>query len=314
DEVLRTLVVAGLVTLCRDAPRGNRVRVALPGLALTTPLRMVHRVHGGAADGRLDAAPALGTGLAQLLQVVLDVADLTDGRAALGRDAAHLARAQAQGGVALVAGDQLHAGAGGAGQLRTLAGLHLDAVHGGADRDVGQRQRVAGADGRIAAGDHLVTGLQPLRGDDVATLAVDVHQQRDVGGAVRVVLDPLHAGGDALLVALEVDDAVVLLVAATDVPGGDPAMVVAAAGLGLLLDQGGVRGTLVQVRMDHADRVAAAGGGGLESHQRHGSILRPWPSRRSTGHRPASRTPCASRDGGPCGNGRPWTCPSRSPR
>jgi hypothetical protein len=45
---------------------------------------MVDRVHGRAADGRLDAAPALGTRLAQLLQVVLAVADFADGGAALG--------------------------------------------------------------------------------------------------------------------------------------------------------------------------------------------------------------------------------------
>src|SRR3546814_2900028 len=89
---MRPLVVAGLVALGRHAPRGDRMRVALAGLGLTTTVRMVDRVHGRAADGRLDAAPAAGAGLAQLLEVVLDVADLADGGAALGRHPAHLAR------------------------------------------------------------------------------------------------------------------------------------------------------------------------------------------------------------------------------
>src|SRR5690606_12259618 len=173
-------------------------------------------------------------------------------------------------GVARLARDQLHAGAGGAGQLRALARLHLDAVDRRADRDVAQRQRVADLDRRVAAGDHLVAALQALGGDDVAALTVDVAQQRDVRGAVRVVLDPLHARRDAFLVALEVDDPVVLLVAAADVAGGDAAVVVAPARATLLLEQRRVRRALVQVGRHHADRAAAAGGGGLESQQCHG--------------------------------------------
>src|SRR5690606_304153 len=153
------------------------MRVALAGLGLAAAVRVVDGVHGRAAHGRLDSAPALGARLAQLLEVVLDVADFADGGAALGRHAAHFTRTQAQGGVDALAGDQLDAGAGGARDLRALARLHLDAVHGGTDRDVAQRQRVAGLDRRVVARDHLVPGLQALGRDDVAALAVDVAQQ-----------------------------------------------------------------------------------------------------------------------------------------
>src|SRR5689334_17186051 len=243
------------------------MRVALACLRLATTVRVVDRVHGGAADGRLDAAPTLRTGLAQLLEVVLDVADFADRRAAFGRHLAHFAGAKTQGGVTGFAGDQLHAGACGAGELRTLAGLHLDAMHRGADRDVAQGQRVADLDRGVAARDDLVAALQALRGDDVATLTIDVAQQRDVRGAVGIVFDPLHARRNAFLVALEVDDAVVLLVATADVAGGDATVVVTAAGLALLLDQRRVRRALVQARGHHADRAAATGGSGLEGHQ-----------------------------------------------
>src|SRR5690606_4521423 len=273
DELLRALVMAGLVALGRHAPRGDRMRVALAGLGLATAVRVVDRVHGRAADGRLDAAPALGACLAQLLQVVLGVADLADGGAALARHATHLARTQAEGRVHALAGHQLHAGTGGTGDLRALARLHLDAVHGGADRDVAQRQGVAGADRGVVARDHLVACLQALGSDDVAALAVDVAQQRDVRGAVRVVLEPLHARRDADLVALEVDDAVVLLVATTDVAGGDAAVVVAATGTALLLEQRRIGLALVQLGIDHADRGAATGGRRLEFHQWHGGFL-----------------------------------------
>ncbi len=61
-----------------------------------------------------------------------------------------------------------------------------------------------------------------LRRNDVALLAVEVVQQRDVGGAVRVVLDVRDLGVDAVLVvATEVDHAVRALVATALVPGGD---------------------------------------------------------------------------------------------
>src|SRR6202008_4164124 len=118
--------------------------------------RMVDRVHRRAADGRLDAAPTLRTGFTQLLEVVLDVADFADRGAAIGRHLAHFAGAKTQRRVTAVAGDQLRTGASGASQLRTLARLHLDAMHRGADRHVAQRQAVAGLDRRILAGDDLI--------------------------------------------------------------------------------------------------------------------------------------------------------------
>src|SRR5262249_13204021 len=100
-------------------------------------------------------------------------------------------------------------------------------------------------------------------------LAVDVAQQRDVRGAVRVVLDALDAAGDAFLVALEVDDAVVLLGAAALVPRGDAAVVVAAAGLALRLDQRGIRCALVQPRRRDANHRAASRRSWLQCDQCH---------------------------------------------
>src|SRR6185503_13565142 len=105
---------------------------------------VVHRVHRLAAHRRADASPAIGTGLADLAQVVLVVADLADGGAAVDVHAADLARAHAQLRVLAFAREELHARARGARDLRALAGQHLDAVHRGADGDVAQRQRVAG--------------------------------------------------------------------------------------------------------------------------------------------------------------------------
>ena len=96
---------------------------------------------------------------------------------------------------------------------------------------------------------------------DVALLAVDVVQQGDAGAAVRVVLDGRDLRGDAVLVALEVDDAVTALVAATLVAGGDAAVVVASC----LVRQRRKQGLLRLVRRDLGkirDRLEAPAGAG----------------------------------------------------
>ena len=72
--------------------------------------------------------------------------------------------------------------------------------------------------------------LPDLKADgrqDVALLAVRIKQLRNEAGAVGVVLDGSHASGDAILVALEVDQAVAALVPAPTVTTGDAPTIVA---------------------------------------------------------------------------------------
>src|SRR6185312_6057318 len=102
----RALVVAGLVTLGRRAPRAYRMAAA-GGAAFAAAVRVVDRVHHHAADGRADAKPTFRTGLAELLEAVFRIADLADGGAALDRNLAHFAGAQAQRGVTGFTRDQL---------------------------------------------------------------------------------------------------------------------------------------------------------------------------------------------------------------
>src|SRR6185295_4980129 len=78
---------------------------------------------------------------------------------------------------------------------------------------------------------------QTVRSEDVALLAIGVVQQGDAGGAVRIVFDRRHLRRDAVLVALEVDGAVLLLVTAADEAGADATRRAAPAGLHLPLRQ-----------------------------------------------------------------------------
>ncbi len=230
-------------------PHGrNRVRVALAGLALTTTVRVIDRVHHHAADGRANATPADGARLAVAAQVVLAVADFADRGAAINMNLARLIRAQAHCRVHAFACGELHGTTGTARELCTLAGLQLDAVDRGADRDVADLHGAAGLDRRLGTRDHGIARDHALGRDDVATLAVRVQHQREVGGAVRIVLKTLYLARDAVLVTQEIDDAVLLLVTTALVAHGLATRMVAGTRRMLVLDEGLDRAALVQVR------------------------------------------------------------------
>src|SRR5690606_18675088 len=199
-------------------------------LALATTQWVVDRVHGHAAGLGADALPAVAAGLADLDELVLGVADLADRGPAVDRHAAHLGRGQAEGGVGALLGEEDDRRAGRTGQLAAATRLQLDVVHRGADGDVAQRQGVARTDLGTLAVLQAVADLYVAGRQDVALLAVEVVQQRDAARTVGVVLDRRDDGGDAVLVAPEVDDPVPLLVAAATVAGGLAAVDVAPAG------------------------------------------------------------------------------------
>src|SRR6185503_20516983 len=90
DHPLRALVAARLVAACRLAPRRHRISAAR-SLAFTATVRMVHRVHGHPANVRAQTFPARTPGLTERNVLVLDVADLADGRLANQRHAPHFA-------------------------------------------------------------------------------------------------------------------------------------------------------------------------------------------------------------------------------
>src|SRR5699024_1735317 len=171
-------------------------------------------------------------GLAPADVDLLGVAHLADRGTAADVDAADLGGRHTQNRVGALLTQELNGCTSGTRELGAGARLQLDVVDGGTGRDVAQRQVVTDLD--VGAGAGLDDGalLQALRGEDVTLLAVEVVEQRDVRGAVRVVLDVSDLGQHAVLVvATEVDDAVTTLVSATLVTAGDVAVHVAATGL-----------------------------------------------------------------------------------
>src|SRR5690606_30960356 len=263
DHRLGPLVVPRLVTLRRHAPRRHRMTTARRA-ALAAAVRMIHRVHRDAAHRRTDAPPALRARLTELAQAVLVVTDLADRGAAIHVHLAHLAGSQAKRHVGTFPRDDLHRSARAARELTALTGLELDAMDLRTDRDIPERHRVARLDRHVAAGLDRVADPDVLRREDVAPLAVRVEDQREVRAAVRVVFQPLDAPRNAVLVALEIDDPIVVLVAAAAVANGHTPLIVAAAGLRQRHDEGLVRRPLVQRVVHDAHREPLPGGRRLE--------------------------------------------------
>src|SRR5690606_13931423 len=125
DEPIRALVAARSGSKRLVAPAVDRALLSANGrLRLTTTMRVVSGAHHDAAGVRLAAEAAVLARLAQLLVLVVRVADLTDGGAAIKMDHAHFARRQSKGGVAALLCHELCAAAGGADHLSAAARLH----------------------------------------------------------------------------------------------------------------------------------------------------------------------------------------------
>ena len=77
----------------------------------------------------------------------------------------------------------------------------------------------------------LITSLHTLRCNNVTTLTVHVLQQGDVRATVWIVFQTLNNSWNAVFVALEIDNTVVLLVTTTNVTGSDTASIVTTTGL-----------------------------------------------------------------------------------
>ena len=239
------------------------------GPALTTTMRVVDRVHRRAAVMRLAAQPAIATGLADLLVLVVGVGHRTDRRHAFGAHHAQLAGHQLDLRIATVLADQLREGAGRTGQLAAGADLELDVMDDRAHGNGRERHRIARLDVDARAGDHRIANLQALRRQNVGQLAIGILDQRDEGGAVRVVFQTLDGRGDIVFATLEVDQTVSLLVSTAAEPAGDAAVIVTTTGGGLALGQALDRLALPQLAAVDQHGAAKARRDGIEMFQCH---------------------------------------------
>src|SRR5688500_12686822 len=285
DHAVGALVLARLVPLGEHAPRAHRV-LRRRRLAFAAAVRMVDRIHRAAAHRRSHAAPTHTARLADRFERMLFIPDFAYRGPAADMHFADFARTQSQLRVIALAREQLHRSPGRTRKLRAFAGQHLDAMDGGTDRDILERKRVAGFDRRFRPRVELCAFRHALCGNDVTAFTVCIAQKRQMRAAVRIVFDAFHPSRDPVLVALEIDDAIVLLVPAAFVTHGEMAVGVAARFLRLALDEVRLRLALMQTRRDDLDELSPPGRGGFDFDQHY--LLSPsaklisWPGFRHT--------------------------------
>ena len=118
--------------------------------------------------------------------------------------------------------------AGGAGDFATVTWNEFDVVDRRSERHGAEWHRVAQFRSDVGTGDDGRSNFQTEWGKDVGFLAVFILDQSDAAGAVRIVFDADDRGRRIVLTALEINQAVVTLVATADVAAGDAAGVVTA--------------------------------------------------------------------------------------
>ena len=217
------------------------------GPALAATVGMINRIHDDAANRRTDATPACSASFTKLAQVIFGVSDFADDRAAIRMNLAHFSAAQAHRRVLPLTRNQLRGCTCRSRQLRALTWPHLDTMHLRTNRNVPQWHAITDNNRHTFSRLYLTACLDTLRRNDIGTLAVSILKKRQVSAPIRVVLQSLHYRGDTVFLSLEIDDPVVLLVTTALVTYRDTPRVIAPTMTRLLLKQGLVGITLMEV-------------------------------------------------------------------
>lgn len=164
---------------------------------------MVAWIHNGTAYGWSPTHVAFTASFTDRYVFMVDVAYLANGCHAGYRNVSQLAGWQSDQRHVAFFCHQLSHDAGCARKLCALAWVKLNVVDEGTNRDVGQRQSVAGLDVCVSARLDNIADLQAVWSDDVSLLAVLVLNQRDVSGAVRVYSRVSTVAGMSTLLRLK---------------------------------------------------------------------------------------------------------------
>ncbi len=226
------MFAARLETFRELAPWTDRMMTSAATLRFTLAAthRVIDRVHDHAAHMRAPPLPARPTGFAARDVHVIDIADLADRRVAVFVNPANLARRHFHQRITGFAVAQRRLLPGAARNLSAAARSQFDIVNAraqaesrGAEEHCRDRARHPLQRITFAPTD------QAIRREDVTHLAIRVLNKSDARGAIRIVLDRGYFSDDAVLPALEIDLAILLLVATADVARSQSTVVVSAA-------------------------------------------------------------------------------------
>src|SRR5882672_3882488 len=149
DLLVRSLIPAGLLAQRGESPR--RLRVVALDLTFSSAVRMIHRVHGHAAHGGLDAAPPRASGLAERFILMVKVANLANRSHAIDRKLAYFTAGHLHQREIAFFTQKLRRSARGAHRLPAASRIQLQVVYHRAGRNVPNLQRVSGKNVRAFA-------------------------------------------------------------------------------------------------------------------------------------------------------------------
>ena len=191
------------------------------GTTFTTTKGVIDRVHNDTTDGRANAEPARAACRTRGFIHVIDIGNLTHDGEAIFRNVANFATRELDLAEFAVFSDEFCTCTSGTSDLSALARFHFDVVDNGVQRNIAERNSVTDAEFGTFARIQHITNLDVSRSDDVAALAVQVLDQSDTSGTVRIVFDRFDSAGDASELTLEIDDTIQFLVTTTATAGGD---------------------------------------------------------------------------------------------
>ena len=228
------ILFPGLIAKSGLAPRSKRTGVSDRALSFSATMRVIYGIHYDAANMRALTHVAFTSGFADLDVRAVLIADLADSSHTVKRNVTEFAAGQPHKSFAALFCHQLSHVSGAAYKLSALAGIKLNVVDNGTDRNIRDRKGVSGKDVRIRTVLDLVAHLQSGRSKDVAFLTIFILKKSNESGAVGIVFNALHSSSDIKLVPLEIDHTVFLTVSAAVMTDGDATLSVSA---GMLLQR-----------------------------------------------------------------------------
>src|SRR5580704_1012018 len=176
--------------------------------AFAAPHRVGHRVHGDAANVGPTPHPPFAARFADRHLNMVRVSDHANRRPTRAWQAPNFAGRKRDLRPLPFAGvhDGVHAGR--AAQLPAPTRLHFDAVNLGPGRNLLEWHAVADIRLDFKTAFDFVANLETFRREDVSLLTVDIVQQGDPSRTVGIVFNEGDAGGNPVLFAVEIDDAI----------------------------------------------------------------------------------------------------------
>ena len=98
-----------------------------------------------------------------------------------------------------------------------------------AERDIFQRYGVTGFNVRILTADNGIAHDHFMRGNHIPLFAIQIIDQRNPGGSVRIIFNGRNLAWNICLVASEINQSVFFLMTTPDMTAGDTPITIASA-------------------------------------------------------------------------------------